>query len=327
MKQTVLVTGANGFVGRHLLNLLTSEDTRVVAWQKTSHPNELEETKNSRRRNATTTIWQNINVLDRKAVFESIRTIRPSAIYHCAGAAHVGSSWNQPLNTLRVNAIGTHHLLEAIRLTQLDTRLLIPGSAMVYKQSSDAINETHPIGPSSPYGLSKLAQELLGTRAAKYDGVTVLVTRSFNHLGPGQAPSYVASGFAEQIARIETCGARPVIRTGNLDASRDLTDVRDTVRAYRLIMESGQSGRIYNVCSGRTYVIRDVLQKLLLQTQTKIRIESDPERWRPQDNPLLLGDPTRLKDELGWTPSIDIDRTLNDLLNYWRKRIQSENVQ
>lgn len=327
MKQTVLVTGANGFVGRHLLNLLTSEGTHVVAWQRASHPNELEETKNSRGRNATTTLWQSMDVLDRKAVFESIRTIRPSAIYHCAGAAHVGNSWNQPLNTLRVNTIGTHHLLEAIRLTQLDTRLLIPGSAMVYKQSSDAINETHPIGPSNPYGLSKLAQELLGTRAAKYNGATVLITRSFNHLGPGQDPSYVASGFAEQIARIETCGTKSMIRTGNLDARRDLTDVRDTVRAYRLIMESGQSGRIYNVCSGRTYVIRDVLERLLLQTQAEIKIESDPERWRPQDNPLLLGDPKRLKDELGWTPSISLDHTLNDLLNYWRKRIQSENVQ
>jgi len=327
VKQTVLVTGANGFVGRHLLKLLTSEGTHVVAWRRASHPNELEETKNSRRRNATTTLWQSMDVLDKKAVFESIQTIRPSAIYHCAGAAHVGSSWNQPLNTLRVNAIGTHHLLEAIRLTQLDTRLLIPGSAMVYKQSSDAINETHPIGPSSPYGLSKLAQELLGTRAEKYDGITVLITRSFNHLGPGQDPSYVASGFAEQIARVETCGTRPVIKTGNLDARRDLTDVRDTVRAYRLIMESGQPGRIYNVCSGRTYVIRDVLQRLLFQTQTKIEVKSDPERWRPQDNPILLGDPTRLKDELGWTPSISLDRTLNDLLNYWRKRIQSESVQ
>lgn len=327
MKQTVLVTGANGFVGRHLLNLLTSEGTHVVAWQRASHPNELEETKNSQGRNATTTLWQSMDVLDRKAVFESIRTIRPSAIYHCAGAAHVGNSWNQPLNTLRVNTIGTHHLLEAIRLTQLDTRLLIPGSAMVYKQSSDAINETHPIGPSNPYGLSKLAQELLGTRAAKYNGATVLITRSFNHLGPGQDPSYVASGFAEQIARIETCGTKPVIRTGNLDARRDLTDVRDTVRAYRLIMESGQSGCIYNVCSGRAYVIRDVLERLLLQTQAEIKIESDPERWRPQDNPLLLGDPKRLKDELGWTPSISFDHTLNDLLNYWRKRIQLENVQ
>lgn len=327
MKQTVLVTGANGFVGRHLLNLLTSEGTHVVAWQRASHPNELEETKNSQGRNATTTLWQSMDVLDRKAVFESIRTIRPSAIYHCAGAAHVGNSWNQPLNTLRVNTIGTHHLLEAIRLTQLDTRLLIPGSAMVYKQSSDAINETHPIGPSNPYGLSKLAQELLGTRAAKYNGATVLITRSFNHLGPGQDPSYVASGFAEQIARIETCGTKPVIRTGNLDARRDLTDVRDTVRAYRLIMDSGQSGCIYNVCSGRTYVIRDVLERLLLQTQAEIKIESDPERWRPQDNPLLLGDPKRLKDELGWTPSISLDHTLNDLLNYWRKRIQLENVQ
>jgi len=327
VKQTVLVTGANGFVGRHLLNLLTSEGTHVVAWQRASHPNELEETKNSQGRNATTTLWQSMDVLDRKAVFESIRTIRPSAIYHCAGAAHVGNSWNQPLNTLRVNTIGTHHLLEAIRLTQLDTRLLIPGSAMVYKQSSDAINETHPIGPSNPYGLSKLAQELLGTRAAKYNGATVLITRSFNHLGPGQDPSYVASGFAEQIARIETCGTKPVIRTGNLDARRDLTDVRDTVRAYRLIMDSGQSGCIYNVCSGRTYVIRDVLERLLLQTQAEIKIESDPERWRPQDNPLLLGDPKRLKDELGWTPSISLDHTLNDLLNYWRKRIQLENVQ
>ncbi len=270
------------------------------------------------------TVWQQVDVLDREGVLGAVRTIRPSAVYHCAGAAHVGGSWNRTPATLQINALGTHHLLEAIRLAGLDTRILIPGSAMVYRETRDTIVEAHPVGPSSPYGLSKLAQELLGTQAVSHDGLAVLITRSFNHLGPGQDRSYAASGFAEQIARIETAGAEPVIRTGNLDARRDLTDVRDTVRAYRMIVGSGRPGRIYNVCSGRAYPIREVLERLLAHARVEIGVVTDPARWRPQDNPVLLGDPARLKDELGWTPTIPLDRTLGDLLDYWRRRLRAE---
>ena len=161
--------------------------------------------------------------------------------------------------TLRANVLGTEYLLTALRDHGAPARVLIPGSALVYRPSASAIDETAPLGPVSPYGLSKLAQEMLGLAAARQDGITVLISRSFTHVGPGQAPSYAASSFAEQIARIESGRAEPVLSVGNLEARRDLTDVRDTVRAYQLLMTRGTPATPYNVCSGTAYQIQEVL--------------------------------------------------------------------
>ena len=173
----------------------------------------------------------------------------------------------------------------------------------------------------SPYGLSKLAQEMLGQRFAD-KGLNVLLTRSFNHLGPGQDPSYAASSFANQIARIEASEAEPVIHVGSLDARRDLTDVRDTVRAYQSLMARGVSGRAYNVCSGQAYRIGDVLEELLRQARVTVRVQVDSSRLRPHDNPLLIGDPSRIHREVGWQHRIPLRDTLRDLLDYWRQVIR-----
>jgi GDP-4-dehydro-6-deoxy-D-mannose reductase len=181
----------------------------------------------------------------------------------------------------------------------------------VYGNSDDPLTEDHPLAPASPYALSKLAQEMIGD---------VLIARAFNHFGPRQDPWFVASGFARRIADIEAGRWDAEISVGNLDARRDLTDVRDTVRAYRLIAERGTPGRPYNVCSGRAIVIRDLLDRLLAHARVPIRIKVDPARLRPNDVPLVVGDPRRLRDELGWTPAIPLEQTVNDLLEYWRSR-------
>ncbi len=320
MSGPVLITGAEGFVGGHLRALLTTEGLPIVAWRRPRSDVPPHRAPTPASEHVT---WLSVDVLDRRAVLDGIATLRPAVIYHCAGAAHVGSSWDRVAATFEINALGTHHVIEAMRVSGLDARLLIPGSALIYRPSSEAIPEDHPLGPSSPYGLSKLVQELLGARAAGTDDLAVLLARAFTHVGPGQDASYAASGFAQQIARIEAGHAEPVIRTGNLAARRDLTDVRDTVRAYRLVMDRGQPGRAYNVCSGRAYPISDVLDTLLAHAQAEIRIESDPSRYRPNDTPVLLGDPGRLRDELGWTPSIPLERTLADLLTYWRARVRT----
>ena len=200
----------------------------------------------------------------------------------------------------------------------MPARVLIPSSATIYASADRALVEDDPLLPASPYGLSKLAQELLGCRA--HDGVHVGIARAFNHVGPRQDPLFAASGFARRIADIEQGRWAPEISVGNLDARRDLTDVRDTVRAYKLILERGEPGRPYNVCTGRAVAIGDLLDMLITRASVSVTVTVDPRRYRPNDTPLLLGDPTRVQDELGWRPEIPLAQTLDDLLAYWRTR-------
>jgi GDP-4-dehydro-6-deoxy-D-mannose reductase len=304
---TVLVTGAAGFAGSHLVELLADGRSHVVAW---SH-------LGSRRPTAPPVSWHAIDLLDRSAVRRAIASTRPDDVYHCAGAAHVGNSWGATEATLRLNVLGTHHLLEALRLERVRCRVLIPSSAMVYRPALEALTEDHPVVPPSPYGLSKLAQETLAVRASD-DLVRVTIARAFNHVGPRQNPAFAASGFAKQIAEIEAGQTASEVVVGNLDARRDALDVRDTVRAYRTILEHGQPGRVYNVSSGTAMGIGEVLEALIARAQVPITVRVDPERFRPNDFPLLLGDPSRLRHELDWSARIPLSRTLDDMLEYWR---------
>jgi GDP-4-dehydro-6-deoxy-D-mannose reductase len=262
--------------------------------------------------------WSSIDLLDRVAVRNALAETQPSVIYHCAGIAHVGESWSAPERALRVNALGTHHVLEGVREAGLACAVLVTGSALVYRQSTTPIAEDDPIGPADPYGVSKLAQEMVAMRARD---TAVFVARPFNHAGPRQAPSYSTSSFARQIADIEAGRSAPVLRVGNLDSRRDITDVRDTVRAYVAIVERGQPGRPYNVCSGRAYRVRDLLDALVGLSRVPIAIEVDPARLRPSDNPVIAGDRSRITAETGWMPGVPVEQTLGDLLNYWRAAI------
>ena len=295
----VLVTGATGFAGSHLVDLLRESGVAAIGWRR-----------------------QDVDLLDRRAVERAIAALRPTTVFHCAGAAHVGASWDEARKTMATNVLGTHHLLSGLRSAGLRARVLIPGSSYVYRQAEQALKESDPVGPASPYALSKLAQEMLGARGASDDGQDVFLTRSFNHIGARQDPSFAAPGFARQIALIEAGRMAPTIAVGNLDAARDFTDVCDTVRAYRDIVERGTPGRLYNVCSGRAYKIRDVLDRLIALSTAPVQVRVDPERYRPNDNPLLLGDPGLIRREVGWEPTIGLDQTLADLLNYWRKEIE-----
>ena len=233
--KSVLVTGARGFAGRYLVEHLEQIGSAVTGWGR-----------------------EHVDLLDRRAVAHAIAALRPDVVYHCAGAAHVGESFSNVADTLAANVLGTQHLLDALRQAGVSARVLITGSSLVYRQSTRALNEEDPTGPATPYAVSKLAQEMLGQRGIKEDGQQVLLTRPFNHTGPRQRPTYAAPAFAQQIALIEKGRVRPEIVVGNLDASRDLHDVRDTVRAYTTVVDRGEPGRIYNVCAGQAYKIRDV---------------------------------------------------------------------
>lgn len=220
--------------------------------------------------------------------------------------------------TFAVNVRGTHNLIEGLRDLKLDARVLVPSSAMVYAASDSAIREDHPIAPASPYALSKLAQELVG--CGNPGGPDVFIARAFNHFGPRQDPGFVASGFARRIADIEAGRWAPEIAVGNLAAHRDLMDVRDTVRAYRLILEHGVPGRPYNVCTGRAIAIQDLLDMMLARAKVPIAVKIDPKRYRPNDLPIVLGDPRRIQNELGWRAEIPVEQTIDDLLADWRSR-------
>ena len=296
---TALVTGARGFVGRYVVEHLKTTGARVTGWGR-----------------------EDVDLLDRRAVTHAVSELRPNVVYHCAGAAHVGQSFSSIADTLAANVLGTHHLLDALRCTGVRARVLITGSSLVYRQSDRALREEDPTGPATPYAVSKLAQEMLGQRGVREDGQHVLLTRPFNHTGPRQNPSYAAPSFAQQIALIEKGRTRPEIVVGNLDASRDLHDVRDTVRAYVAIVERGSPGRVYNVCAGQAFRIRDVLDRLVALSKVPVTVTVDPARYRPSDNLVLWGDRSRIELELGWKPEISLDRTLADLLDYWRKEVE-----
>jgi GDP-4-dehydro-6-deoxy-D-mannose reductase len=317
MAGTILVTGAAGFAGSHLLDLLTKESD-VVAWRRNGAGPRPPEAQASPSR----VVWESVDLLDRDKVFRAIARLRPSAVYHCAGAAHVGQSWQTATDTFAVNVRGTHHLFEGLRRASLQARVVLPSSALVYASHDEPLTEEDPLQPRSPYALSKLAQEIVGQRSID-DGIHVTIARAFNHVGPRQNPHFAASGFARRIADIEAGRWEPEIAVGNLNVRRDLTDVRDTIRAYRLILERGANGRPYNVCSGRAISIGDVLEMLLTRARVPVKVRVDTVRYRPNDMPVLVGNPARLARELGWKPEIPLDQTLDDLLEYWRRRSMS----
>jgi GDP-4-dehydro-6-deoxy-D-mannose reductase len=309
-----LVTGAAGFAGSHLLDLLVRErgggaSSTIAAWRRPD-----DEVNPPHASGAVQ--WEAVDVLDRDTVRAALARLRPAAVYHCAGAAHVGRAWDLSEATFATNVRGTQNVLDGLSRAGMDCGVLIPSSALVYAPADHALREDDPLVPSSPYGLSKLAQELLASHAGPR--LTVTVARAFNHIGPRQNPMFAASGFARRIADIEHGRWEPIISVGNLEARRDLTDVRDTVRAYRLILEHGRHGDVFNVCSGAAIAIGDLLDKLIAQARVPVRIEVDQARYRPHDTPVLVGDPSRIRERLGWTPQFNIDRTVDDLLEYWR---------
>lgn len=325
MSDTILVTGAAGFVGSHLLALLhrAAPEAALLAWRRPQGGGARDDAAPPRPVPARAA-WRDVDLLDGPAVRRALEERPPTHVYHCAGIANVNGSWTERQATLRGNVTGTEHLLGALAGLPAPPRVLITGSALVYRPSTAALDETAPLGPVSPYGASKLEQERVGLAASREDGLAIVVTRSFTHIGPGQASAYAASSFARQIAGIEAGGADPVLSVGNLDARRDLTDVRDTVRAYLALMARGTPGRPYNVCSGAAHRMGDVLDALLALSRVPITIRQDPDRLRPSDNPVLLGNRSRITAELGWEPRRPLAETLADLLGYWRGVLAGE---
>lgn len=310
MNGPILVTGAAGFAGSHLLEHLQTRTprTEIVAWARRLPPVVP----------AWPVRWESIDLTHKEAVRHAITRLRPAAVYHCAGFPHASGGWADAARPLLLNVMLTEYLLDALRRTGTRARVLLIGSATVYASSNHPHTEDEPVAPRTPYALSKLAQEQLGLRAGVEDGLDVLVTRPFNHTGPRQLPAFAAPSMARQIAMIERGDAEPVIRVGNLGAQRDLLDVRDVVTAYSALMDRGTAGTMYNIASGIARPIASVLEGLIARARVAVRVEPERARMRADDTPVLVGDSSRLRAATGWAPEIPFERTLDDLLDYWR---------
>ncbi len=314
----VLITGITGFVGSHLADYILSrgdaEVHGIIRWRS--------RTENIEHFDGRVTLHE-CDLRDAGSTRDVIDHVRPDWIFHLAAQSFVPTSWKAPSESLTTNVLGQLHVFEAVRKIGLDTRIQIACSSeeygMVY-ENEVPITEDNPLRPLSPYGVSKVAQDLLGYQYFMSYGMDIVRTRGFNHTGPRRGPVFVCSDFAKQIADIEKGRREPVMRVGNLEAKRDFTDVRDMVRAYWLALEKGRKGEVYNICSERSWTIQQVLDMLLEMSDAEIRVEQDPARLRPSDVPILQGDCSKFRRDTGWEPEIPFEQTLRDILDYWRER-------
>lgn len=295
------MTGANGFVGCHLVAHLIENGDEVIE--------------------------SNGDILDRESIVESLRQAEPDVVYHLAAQSDVSASWQTPIETLRVNAEGTLNVCDGSRLAKVK-RIIGISSADVYGSvesidvAAEGLVETTPLRPVSPYAASKVAAEAIFTQAHLGYGLDVVLARSFNHLGPGQSSHFVASAIASRIAENERSGATSV-SVGNLSARRDFTDVRDVVRAYRMLIERGEPGETYNVCSGHDRSVQEIADQLIDLAEFPMSLVADERLFRPVDLKLLRGDNTKIRASIGWSPQIPLATTLKDLLQYWRQNPRS----
>lgn len=299
-----LVTGAGGFVGGHLLGSLLAAGAEIFAGSLEG---------DAPRGAPAGARWLALDVTRGDSVEAALRESRPDVVFHLAGQSSVASSFADPMGTWDANATGTLRLVEAL---PEGARLVLAGSAEVYgavPEAEQPIREDRPLRPSNPYAASKAAAEMTCVAAAHARGVHAVVARSFNHTGPGQDPRFALPSWARQIAAARAGRGEAVLRVGNLDARRDLLDVRDVTRAYLRLAEAGEAGVAYNVCSGTALSMRAALDLMVEVSGTEVRVEVDPERVRPVDTPLLMGDPARIR-ALGWSAEIPLRRTLADLL-------------
>ncbi len=314
-----LITGINGFAGSHLADfLLTQPEVQVFG--------------------GVYGYCENIVHLDGRATFiegdlrnpDAARALlqetQPDRIYHLAGQAFPPASWQDPWTTLEINLRSEVNLFRGVAELKIPARILVIGSLEEYGRTDPAampITEETPFRPDSPYGVSKVAQDLLGLQYFLSHQLQIVRVRPSNHIGPRQSDQFVTSDFAKQIAEIELGRREPLLRVGNLTAQRDFTDVRDMMRAYYLALERGTPGDVYNIGSGRPVSIQHVLDLLLASSPAPIHIERDPARLRPSDAPVMYCSTAKFHAQTGWEPTIPLETSLRDILDYWRGKISS----
>jgi GDP-4-dehydro-6-deoxy-D-mannose reductase len=316
----ILITGYSGFVGGYLVaecrtrypeaqifGLTLSLPSSAAASMLTAHP----------------LVPLVADMVQPRQVREAIAQARPDLVFHLAAQASVTASWNDPAQTLAINAGGAVNIFEALRAERLAPRIVLVGSGEQYglvRPDENPIHEDCLPRPANPYAVSKVAQDLYGYQYFVAYGLPIMRARPFNHFGPHQTAAFVIASFACQIARIESGQAKPILHVGNLDAQRDFLPVEDVVRAYIALAEAGHPGEAYNVGSGQARSIHQILTMLLALARVPIEVHTDPARIRPTDVPILVADTSRLRAHTGWTLSADAGAALGRTLDYWRLR-------
>jgi len=308
------VTGATGFVGNHLADLLRKTEAEFFG---ICFPDEPEP-----RKYPSEFHMHKADVRSEKEIEESVKISEPDYIFHLAAVSNVGQSWQKRKETFEVNVMGTFHLLEAVRKHASKARVLFISSSDVYgllESYPKPLTEKDPVCPVSPYGFTKMSGENLCRFYSEIEGLDIIIARSFPHTGPGQSPDFVCSDWASQIARIEKNLSPPMIKVGNIEAERDFIDVRDVVKAYFSLIKKGRRGHIYNVSSGRATSLKKILSMLLENSRVKIDVKRERSKLRKADIPVLVGDNRKIREEISWVPKVPMEKTLLDLLQYWRR--------
>ena len=309
----IFVTGATGFVGCHLRELLKSPEHRI--WG-TAYPEVPEVSSEDR-------IFY-LDIRSEKDVAKHIQEAKPDWIFHLAAVSNVRYSWDRRKETLETNILGTLNLFESVREFSPRARVLFVSSSDIYgteSHSEDPLVEGEKVLTMNPYAYSKWSGEILSEFYKRVEDLNIVIARPFPHTGPGQSADFVCSDWAYQIARIEKGLNEPEIRVGNISVERDFTDVRDVVRAYIKLIEKGRNGEVYNVCSGRSCSLEDILELLLSFSEIEISVRVDAQKLRKADIPRLVGDNRKIKEAVSWEPRIPLEQTLEELLEYWRSRI------
>ncbi len=319
MNKKILITGIFGFAGNYLARfLLTQKDVKVLGTYRS------QKSKDLLSDTASDLELYQLDLMDYEKVVEVLEKSKPDEIYHLAALASAAASFESPGLVITNNIISQLNLFEAVRLNKLSPKIMIISSAEIYgivDPNDLPVDEDTVLKPASPYAVSKIAQDYMGLQYHISYNLNVIRARPFNHIGPGQTDQFATSSFAKKIAEIEKGKREPILTAGNLDAKRDFTDVRDMVKAYVLLMEKGIAGEVYNIGSGKSYKMSEVLDILLSYSDAKIKVEVDPALLRPSDNPELLCDNNKIKDLTGWAPEIPIEKTLKEILEYWRKNV------
>ena len=319
----ILITGITGFVGSHLAEYcLKMPDVKVYGTVFSHHlGDEMDRIKHIQ--DKVTLI--ECNLINRVAAAKAIGKASPDVIFHLAAQSFVPTSWKSPEDTLFNNIFSELNIFEVVRELEINPVIVIACSSEEYGLISEnelPIKESNPLRPLSPYAVSKITQEMLAFQYHQSFGLKTVLTRFFNIEGPGRGQDFVASNFAKQIAEIEKGKKEPKVFVGNLEAKRDFTDIRDVVKAYWLASQKCEYGTPYNVCSGKTWTMQEVLDILMkLSTAKNIEVCPDQDRMRPSDVRVLLGDNTKFQEATQWSPTLSFEKTMEDLLNYWRDRV------
>jgi GDP-4-dehydro-6-deoxy-D-mannose reductase len=316
----LLITGFTGFVSQHFLALLNKEEPGSVVLGIDKN---LPDFDFSGYRNISIT-FENIDLLNRSATDKMLDSFQPEYILHLASVSSVAQSWHTPLDSFVNNTNIFLNLVEQIRLKKSKCRILSVGSSEEFGEVTEKelpLTEEHPLKPVSPYAVARVSQEMLSKIYADGFSLDIIMTRSFNHIGPGQRDVFVISSFAKQLVQLaKKKSSNNTITTGNLSVIRDFVDVRDVVKAYYLLLKKGRSGEVYNICSGKGIILKEIISKMSDLLGIIVDTEVNPQLVRPNENKKVIGSYQKIKQELGWQPEIEISKSLADIIDYWKTK-------